>query len=171
MDEAGDAHDVPRYRRAIIERVSTTHLQAVAIAKRRQLAATLGLFAMLFVAVGAVAATGASTGLVKGFVVVALVIAVLLGLMAWGVMHSVRQELAERQLDAVIEAAVRSQGQSLCSCGHEHDPNEMHYTDGCAHDGKGTDCSHSCDTCVLTALRRPSPRPRPGPGRPAPVRR
>jgi hypothetical protein len=157
----------------------TSPLHAVAIAKRRQLAATLGLFAMLFIAVGAVAATGASTGVVKGFVVVALLIAVLLGLMAWGVLHSVRQDVAERRLDAAIEEAVRAQGQSMCSCGHEHDPNEMHYVhaDTCSHDGTGSDCSHSCDTCVLAALRRPSPvpavarRPSPVPRRPSPVRR
>jgi hypothetical protein len=158
--------------------VSATPLQTVAIAKRRQLAATFGLFAMLFVAVGAVAATGASTGVVKGFVVVALVIAVVLGLIAWGVMRSVKQDLAERRLDAAIEAAVRAQGQSMCECGHEHDPNEMHYVagDACAHDGTGTACSHSCDTCILAGLRRPSPvpaarRPSPAHRRPSPLRR
>jgi hypothetical protein len=55
----------------------------------------------------------------------------------------------------------------MCGCGVEHDPDEMHFVDGegqhlsgksfgCAHDGRGTDCAHSCDTCVLATLR-PSP--------------
>jgi hypothetical protein len=204
MDEAGDAHGFSRYLAgkcgsdalpadvsAIIERV-TSPLSAVAIAKRRQFAATLGLLAMLFIAVGAVSATGATTGLVKAFVVVALLVAVCLGLMAWGVLHSVRMDVAEQRLDAAIEDAVRSSQRSMCGCGVEHDPDEMHFVDGegqhlsgrkCASDGTGADCSHSCDTCVLAAqrlqpaaafarpadaaVRRPSPRPR----RPSPLPR
>src|SRR4051812_27275246 len=123
MDEAGDAHDVPRYRpgrwpgarrpSVIIERV-TSPLSGIAVEKRRRLAATLGLFAMLFIAVGAVAATGATDGLVKAFVAVALVVAVLLALMAWGVLRSVRLEDADRRVEAAIEAAV---GRSMCDCG------------------------------------------------------
>jgi hypothetical protein len=140
-------------------------LSGIAVAKRRQLAATLGLFAMLFIAVGAVSATSADTGLVKAFVVVALLVAVVLGLMSWGVVRSVRIDLDEQRLDAAIESAVRASGRSMCDCGVEHDPDEMHFVDGegqhltgkrCAHDGKGSDCSHSCDTCVLAAMR-PSP--------------
>jgi hypothetical protein len=181
MDEAGDAHEVQRYRAgrravqlglsAIIEAV-TSPLSAIAVEKRRQFAATLGLFAMLFIAVGAVAATGASTAVVKAFVVIALVIAVALGLMAWGVLHSVKLDLSAQRLDAAIEAAVISRGGQLCDCGHEHDPDELHFTDGegqhvtgktCSHDGTGIDCAHSCDTCVLATMRRtsrPSPTPR-----------
>lgn len=145
----------------------TSPLSGIAVAKRRQLAATLGLFAMLFIAVGAVAATGATTAPIKAFVVVALLVAVLLGLLAWGVLHSVQLDVADRRLDAVIEAAVRAGGRSMCDCGVEHDPDEMHFVDGqgqhvsgksfgCAHDGQGSDCAHSCDTCVLAAMR-PSP--------------
>jgi hypothetical protein len=145
----------------------TSSLSGIAVAKRRQFAATLGLFAMLFIAVGAVAATGATTAAIKAFVVVALLVAVLLGLLAWGVLRSVQLDVADRRLDAVIEAAVRSGGRSMCDCGVEHDPDEMHFVDGqgqhvsgksfgCAHDGRGTDCTHSCETCVLAALR-PSP--------------
>jgi hypothetical protein len=140
-------------------------LSDIEIDKRRQVAATLGLFAMLFIAIGAVAATGATTAIVKGFVVVALILAVLLGLMAWGVLHSIKLDLTDRELDAAIEAAVKASGRSMCDCGHEHDPDELHFVDGegkhltgikCAHDGSGVDCSHSCDTCVLAAMR-PSP--------------
>jgi hypothetical protein len=143
----------------------TSPLSDIEIEKRRQVAATLGLFATLCIAIGAVAATGATTALIKGFVVVALLIAVLLGLMAWGVLHSIKLDLDERSLDAAIEAAVRTSGRSMCGCGHEHDPDELHFVDGegqhltgveCAHDGAGTDCSHKCDTCVLATMR-PSP--------------
>jgi hypothetical protein len=143
----------------------TSPLSQIEVDKRRQVAAPLGLFAMLFLAVGAVAATGATTALIKGFVVVALLIAVLLGLMAWGVMHSIKLDVSDRALDAAIEQAVLASGGSMCGCGHQHDPDELHFVDGegqhltgakCAHDGTGTDCSHSCDTCVLAAMR-PSP--------------
>src|SRR5205823_3482073 len=95
----------------------TSPLSGIAVEKRRQLAATLGLFAMLFVAVGAVAATGATTAIIKGFVIIALLVAVLLGFIAWGVLHSVRLDLADRRLDAAIEAAVAASGQSMCGCG------------------------------------------------------
>jgi hypothetical protein len=146
-------------------------LSGIPADKRRQLAATLGLFAMLFITIGAVAATGATTAVVKAFVTIALAIAVLLCLIAWGVLRSVKVDLAEQQLDAAIANAVaaRTSG-SLCSCGHDHDPSEMHYaaSDSCAHDGKGAACSHSCDTCVLAAMR---PRPQPTPRRPSPIRR
>jgi hypothetical protein len=143
----------------------TSPLSEIEVEKRRQVAATLGLFAMLFIAVGAVAATGATTALVKGFVIVALLVAVLLGLMAWGVLHSIKLDLGDRALDAAIEQAVQASGRSMCGCGHEHDPDELHFVDGegqhltgakCAHDGTGTDCTRSCDTCVLAAMR-PSP--------------
>ncbi len=151
----------------------TSPLSAIKVEKRRQLAATLGLFAMLFIAVGAVAATGATTATVKAFVLIALVVAVLLGLTAWGVAHSVKLDVADRLLDTTIEAAVNASGRSMCDCGVEHDPNEMHivgddqgyrvgddqgYRVGaeCSHDGSGRDCTHSCDSCALAAMR-PSP--------------
>jgi hypothetical protein len=151
-------------------------LSGIAVHKRRQLAATLGLFAMLFIAVGAVAATGASTAIVKGFVVVALLVALALALMAWGVAQSVKADVAERRLDAAIEQTVIARGGSMCDCGVEHDPTELHVTDDpCAHDGAGTGCTHTCDTCVLSQLRRSTtpateramagPRPSPGPRR------
>jgi hypothetical protein len=155
----------------------TSSLSAIAVRKRRQFAATLGLFAMLFVAVGAVAATGATTALVKAFVVIALLVAVVIALIAWGVLHSARADVAELRLDAAIEQTVRAYGSQLCDCGHEHDPDELHYVGAttCAHDGTGTDCAHSCDTCVLSALRAPAAdesvppnRPSPRPRRPSP---
>jgi hypothetical protein len=170
----------------------TSPLSGIAVQKRRKLAATLGLFAMLFLAIGAVAATGASDAVMKAFVAVSFAVAVVLALVAWGVARSVRLDAADRRLDDAIEAAVRAGGGSMCDCGHEHDPDELHFVEGdgqhvtgraaaCAHDGSGTDCAHSCDTCLLAGTRRlepaaaftrpgrpadgPRPRPRPAPGR------
>lgn len=132
-------------------------LSGIPIAKRRQLAATIGLFSVLFVAVGLVATTGTTPGVVRVFSAVAIVIAVVLALTAWGVLHSIKAELAEQQLDAAIEASVKEHGASMCDCGHDHDPNEMHVRgDACAHDGAGDDCAHDCQNCVLAAMR-PSP--------------
>jgi hypothetical protein len=190
MDETGDAHEGPGYRpglpvpappSVIIEPV-TSPLSGIAPEKRRQLAATLGLFAMLFVAVGAVAATGATTALMKTFVVIALLVALVLALVAWGVLRSLRLDLADQRVDAAIAAAIRANGRQICDCGHEHDPDELHFVDGegqhltgsstpaCAHDGTGDDCAHSCESCVLAALRTER-RPQPGPRRPSPVTR
>jgi hypothetical protein len=159
----------------ILEDVSSP-LSTLPVDKRKQLAATLGLFAVLFVAVGAVAATGPGTAIIRTFIVVALVVALLLAVMAWGVVHSVRLDTAENTLDAAIEQAVAASpngfGQ-LCDCGHQHDPTELHITDAdvpdqagthqtagahqhtaaCAHDGSGAACAHDCDTCVLSSLR------------------
>jgi len=133
-------------------------LSGVPIARRRTAAATLALFAVLFLAVGAVAATGTGTGVVRAFAAVALLVAVVLGLLAWGVAHSVKLDLAEQRLDAAIEQAVAAHGGTAlaCGCGHDHDPDELHVTDACAHDGAGETCEHDCETCVLAALR-PSP--------------
>jgi hypothetical protein len=138
-------------------------LSGIPIEKRRHAAATVGLFAMLFLTIGAVAATGRSSTGAPVFTTVAILIAVLLGLIAWGIVRSVRADLAELKLDAAIEAALaeRPEFASLCSCGHDHDPTITHVVDedpaeACAHDGGGASCAHDCSTCVLAALR-PSP--------------
>ncbi|HZZ95842.1 MAG TPA: hypothetical protein VFE19_02415 [Jatrophihabitantaceae bacterium] len=133
-----------------------SRLSAVPIAGRRRLAATLGLFSVLFIAVGAVAATGTGSAAAPVFSAVALVIAALLALMAWGIAHSVKLDLAEQRLDRAIEETMSARGASMCGCGHDHDPDELHVTDACAHDGSGAACAHDCDTCVLAAMR-PSP--------------
>lgn len=132
----------------------TSPLSGIPLPRRRQLAATLALFAALFVAVGAVAMTG-RPATVRVFGGVALAIALLLGLMSWGVMRSIRVDAADQALDAAIEQAVAEQYGSLCSCGHEHDPNETHIMSACAHTGDA--CERDCTTCVLAAMR-PSPR-------------
>jgi hypothetical protein len=138
------------------QRVSSP-LARVPIEARRKLAATLGLFGVLFVAIGAVAATGRGTAAAPVFSAIAMVMAVLVGLMAWGIVRSIRIDLADQRLDAAIEATIAARGghAALCDCGHEHDPDELHITD-CGHDGAGTSCAHDCETCVLAALR-PSP--------------
>jgi len=196
MDEAGDAHEVRGYRPGSTSLVPlssviivdvTSPLSGIAVEKRRQLAATLGLLAMLFLAVGAVSATAKVTAVTTACIVVSLVVAVLLSLIAWGMLRSVRADAADRRIDAAIEEAMKAGGRSMCDCGHEHDPDELHFVDGegqhvtgsshtCAHDGSGTDCAHSCDTCVLASLRldpvaafdRPTARPAPA-GAAAPV--
>ncbi|MGN6609529.1 MAG: hypothetical protein ACTHMS_21280 [Jatrophihabitans sp.] len=165
----------------------SSQLSGIPVPKRRQLAATIGLFAMLFLAVGAVSLTRSGGGAgYTVFQVAAFVIAVLLAMVSWGVVTSVKNDLAEQKLDAAIAEVVGSRPDSLCSCGHEHDPTELHVVDAepgaaadaCAHDGGGAACAHDCQTCVLAALRpsaaastataeRPSPRPRP---RPTPTR-
>jgi hypothetical protein len=170
MDEAGYAHEVRGYLRRGIGCASriigemSSPLSRVPIAKRRQLAATLGLFSVLFVAVAAVTATEPSTSALKAFLVIALLVAVVLALMGWGVVNSVKRDLADQQLDEAIEQAIGTR--SLCSCGHDHDPTELHVTDDpCDRDGHGQGCTHSCDTCVLASMRRPRPGPRPSPTR------
>jgi hypothetical protein len=168
MDEAGDAHDDRGYRRALSGRASriigqmSSPLSRVPIPKRRQLAATLGLFAVLFVAVAAVTATEPATPALTAFIVIALVVAVILALMGWGMVNSVKRDVAEQRLDEAIDQVIGSR--SLCTCGHEHDPTELHVTDDpCDRDGAGQGCTHTCDTCVLSSMRRPRPRPRPSP--------
>ena len=139
-------------------------LSGLPVDKRKQFAATLGLFAALFIAVGAVAATGPGTPAIRIFVVIALVVGLMLALMGWGVVHSVRVDAAHSTLDAAIEQAVAAAPQrfgQLCNCGHEHDPTELHITDAepaveCEHDGAGAACAHDCASCVLGSLR-PSP--------------
>jgi hypothetical protein len=151
----------------------TSQLSAVPIERRRQLSATIGLFAVLFFAVGAVAWTGPPTLGMRVFVGLAFLVSLLLALIAWGVLTSVRRDLAEQRLDAAIAETLAAKGALSCGCGHEHDPAEMHVSDAsadgrasadCAHDGAGAGCAHDCETCVLSAMRE---RPRPGP-RPLP---
>ena len=149
----------------------SSQLSAVPIESRRRIAATVGLFAALFVAIGAVAATGTGPAAAPVFSVVSLGIALVLALIAWGLVRTIKIDRAEARLDDAIEATMKSHGgyESMCDCGHEHDPGELHITDSdeavsanhvhsaaCSHDGTGAACAHNCDTCVLAALR-PSP--------------
>lgn len=147
----------------------SSSLAGIPVHKRRQIAGTLGLFAALFIAVGAVAVTGTSSALLTVIVVIAFVVGAVLAVLCWGVAASITDDVADRQLDAAVEAALAAapptvRRQFSCGCGQEHDPDEMHVvdaeppavTDVCAHDGAGVACTHSCDTCALARLR-PSP--------------
>ncbi len=136
----------------------SSRLSGIPVVKRRRLAATLGLFAALFAAVGAVAATGRTSAAAPVFAAIAVGVALLLALVAWGVVNSVRTDEAEARLDAAIEATIAAQPgrQQFCDCGHEHDPDELHVSEACEHDGTGAACAHDCQSCVLGALR-PSP--------------
>lgn len=140
-------------------------LSAIPLAKRRQLAATLGLFATLFVAVGAVATTGHPTIVLRVFAALAFVVAALLALMGWGVLHTIKVDLAEQRLDtAIAEAIAAREGDPAlaCGCGHDHDPDELHVDTGaaCAHGISPEDCGGGdCALCVLSqGRRRPLPR-------------
>jgi hypothetical protein len=154
----------------------SSRLSAIPVDRRRQLAAILGLFAVLLIAIGAVAATDDRSPVIKSFVVIALILGAVVAMFAWGVVLTVRTDLAERSLDAAIEDAVAASGRrptELFGCGHDHDPDELHFVDGehshdaaadCAADGAGATCAHDCATCLLApASRRPSPTPRPRP--------
>ena len=165
MDETGYAHRSRLPTTDILEPMSS--LSGIPVAKRRRAAATVGLFAMLFVTIGVVAATGRNgSAAAPVFAGVSVGIAVVLALIAWGLVRSVSMDEAEHQLDAAILEALaeRPEFGSLCSCGHDHDPTELHipdaahadHADACAHDGAGASCAHDCSTCVLAALR-PSP--------------
>ena len=134
----------------------TSPLSGVPVAQRRRMAATLGVFAVLLLAVGIVSVAGPDVPAAPVFAVIAFVAAVLLALVAWGMLRSVRIDEADAQLDAAIVSAVAASGRQMCDCGHEHDPGELHVTDACAHDGTGAACTHDCETCVLAALRTPS---------------
>ena len=155
-------------------------LSDIPMHKRRQLSATLGLFAVLMIAVGCVAATGPGTTALMTFVVIALLIGVVLAVMSWGVALSIKGDREQHRLDSAIADAIAEHSSAggvaslSCGCGHEHDPEELHVTDDpCGHDGQGSLCSQTCDTCVLSRLRStataetvaPRPRPRPTPTR------
>ncbi len=179
MDEASDAHERPAYRRAQPPRlgiigVVSSALSAVPRGKRRQLGTVLALFAVLFLAVGAVALAGRGGAAVAAFAAVAIALSVVLALTAWGLLRSIRiddrQHAAvqhDASIDAAINEALAAQGyDSLCTCGHEHDPTELHVTDAepCPHDATGQACAHDCSTCVLAAGRPSAAQP--GHGRP-----
>lgn len=172
MDEAGDTHGSQASEAGLRTRRPPAHgstalrlgavtasLSAVPADKRKRMAATLVGFAVLFAAIAAVAGTGSGAAAVV-CCVIAAVAAALLALIAWGLAHSVRLERSEANVRQLVSAALAASG-TLCTCGHDHDPDELHVTDaevvdGCEHDGAGTTCTRSCDSCVLAA-RRSSP--------------
>jgi hypothetical protein len=143
----------------------SSKLSAIPVDKRRQLVGILGVFAVLLIAIGAVAATDDRSPVIKAFVVIAVLLGLVVAVFAWGVMLTMRADLAESRLESAVEDAVAASGQrpeAVFGCGHDHDPDEMHVSDAhdCAEDGSGAACSHDCATCLLaTAGHRPSPTP------------
>ncbi len=110
---------------------------------------------MLCLVIGILPWVGASSAGVRILAVVALLAGVVVALVAWGLLQSIsadRQRAEEAELDAVLIEAAGPAG--ACSCGHEHDPDELHITDACEHDGAGAACGHDCDSCVLASLRQ-----------------
>jgi hypothetical protein len=118
-------------------------LSSVPLERRRRAAATAGLLATLVVAVGIVPWVGSASGVLRVFSGVALVGAVALALVGWGLLSSVRADVAEAMIDAAAAATIADAGGF--DCGHDHDPDEMHVTD-CPGGGA---CTHDCAACLL----------------------
>lgn len=133
----------------------SSELSRIPITRRRHAAALLGLLAVFMIAVGVLPWAAETSPGVRVVATVVLVAAVLVALVAWGLLHSTvldERRQADAEFDArLIEAAGPA---GACGCGHDHDPDELHITDACAHDGGGVECEHNCDSCVLAALRR-----------------
>jgi ABC-type nickel/cobalt efflux system permease component RcnA len=166
MDEASDAHDSRDYRACPIrERPSplghtvavSSSLSTIPVATRRAGAVGLAGFALLSTVVGVLAIIDGHAALVTVGALAVLAAAVI-ALAAWGMWQSVRLDVATARLDTAVAGVLADHRDALpCGCGHDHDPEEMHVQTGvdCAQDGAGTACSHTCQTCVLTAHRSP----------------
>ena len=133
----------------------SSDLHSIPVGRRRHAAALLGILAVLMVCVGVVPWTGPTSGAVRVFAVVLLFVAVGVALIAWGLLQSTVID-ARAQHEAALDATLLEAAGSAvaCSCGHEHDPDELHVTDAtepCGPDS--TDCPHTCETCVLHTLR------------------
>ena len=125
----------------------SSSLSSVPVERRRHGAAIAALIAALLAAMGILPWVGVASAPVRVFSVVALVAAVLVALVGWGLLASAGADRAEARLDAAIVSTVAEAG-GTCSCGHEHDPDEMHIADGtpCP---TGETCTHDCGTCLL----------------------
>lgn len=98
----------------------------------------VGLAAALLVAIGVVPWAGPAPAALRVLSTVALAVAVGLGLIAWGLLTSIRADQEESRVDAAIAAAVADFG-----CGHDHDPDELHVCPSAS----GA-CTHDCATCL-----------------------
>jgi hypothetical protein len=115
-----------------------SQLSSVSAERRRHAAAMVGLVAALLVAVGVVPWAAPAPGSLRVLSTVALALAILLGLVAWGLLTSIRADVAESRVDAAIAAAVADFG-----CGHDHDPDELHVCPSVA-----GSCTHDCASCL-----------------------
>jgi hypothetical protein len=126
----------------------TTPLSAVPAERRRRAARLAGFLALIMVAVFVVAWLRPAPAVIRLFATMALLGAVLLGLMAYGLLRSLRLDAHQARLDAAVRGAL-ADADAACDCGHDHDPTEMHVTDGAPACGRGATCDHSCAECVL----------------------
>ena len=88
----------------------------------------------------------------RRFATLAVLGAIFLGLIAWGLLRSLRQDAREAQLDVAVMDALADTGRAI-DCGHDHDPTEMHVTDAEPTCGAGPACDHTCAECVLARSR------------------
>jgi hypothetical protein len=103
----------------------SSSLSGVPIERRRRAAWAAGLLAAVMTIVFVLAWVRPAPGVVRLLATVALLGAVVLGLMTWGVVRSIRLDRA----DAALDTAIASTGATICHCGRDHDPDEMHVTD------------------------------------------
>jgi hypothetical protein len=130
----------------------TSPLSAVPVERRRRAARSATVLAFVMLAVFAVAWLRPAPAVVRLFATVALFGAVFLGLIAWGLLRSVRLDAAEARLDAAVIGTLADSG-AAGDCGHDHDPTKMHVTDAAPACSAGPDCDHSCADCVLARSR------------------
>jgi hypothetical protein len=116
--------------------------------RRRRAARSAGLLAFVMLAVFVVVWLRPAPVVIRLFATVALLGAVFLGLVAWGLLRSLRLDAREAQLDAAVMDTLADAGAAI-DCGHEHDPTEMHVTDAEPACGAGPACDHTCAECVL----------------------
>lgn len=98
--------------------------------------------------VGLLPWTGVSPLLIRVLSVPVLFVAIVSALIGWGLLHSVGVDTAEAHIDAAVRGAGSATDLSICDCGHEHDPDELHVTDAARCDDADS-CAHDCASCVL----------------------
>jgi hypothetical protein len=96
-----------------------SQLSAVPIDRRRRAAATAGLIAVLLVAAGIMPWVGPAPSVLRVLATIVLVAALPVGLVAWGLLRSIRADRAEARLDAAIAAAVADACTSVDACTHD----------------------------------------------------
>jgi hypothetical protein len=128
-----------------------SQLAAIPAPTRRRAAAVVGTFAVLFLAVGVLSWIRDAGIALRIIGVIVLVAAAVLGLIAWGLLNSVRVDRLSDEFDAEIAAQIADHD-ATCGCGQDHDMAET--TTICGQDGDGADCAHDCASCAVSALRK-----------------